>query len=59
MVIAELLTIGPIFAAGGGMLGSDNTRSTVSKFYRYVRDRIRIQHMLYRRGRKDRYSIIL
>lgn len=57
--MAELMTLGPILIVGGGMVASDNNRSTLAKFYRYVRDKIRIHRMSSSRNkhRGARYSI--
>jgi hypothetical protein len=59
MVFAELLSVGPVVLAGGGMLASDNTRSSVAKFYRFIRDSMRIKYLYRRRNRHERFKIYL
>lgn len=59
--MAELMTVGPVLIAGGSVLASDNTRSTASKLFRYIRDKLRIRRMYSNRWklRGLRYSVHL
>jgi hypothetical protein len=57
--MSELFTIGSVLVAGGGVLASDNNRSTVAKLFRYVRDKCRIRYMVHNNKKKNKYNIYM
>ena len=55
----SIFTLGPVLIAGGNMVSSDNTRSSLAKFVRFVRDKFRIRRMSSQRKRKSHSIIVL